>query len=131
MEKNPQAAVVEWARGRLRANGDNGYVQFRIKDASVITRMLETEGGVSGYFTREQSEELVAHLSVEISGEQRDKKFNGYTTVEASQILTVPEKASKQERQAIERDLINKLMIQFNDKALAGISQHLNPLLIP
>ena len=106
MEKNPQQAVVDWAKGRLRASGSTGYVQVKIKDASVITRMLEVEGGISGYFTREQSEELVAHVSADISGDQRDSGFSGYTTVEASQVLTVPEKASKAERAAVERDLL-------------------------
>lgn len=130
MDRNPQSALVEWAKGRLRASGTSGYVQVKLKDASVTSRMLETEGGISGYFTREQSEELVARLSVDISGDQRDENFNGYTTVEASQVTTVPEKATKAERTAIENDLVNKLIQQFNDKAESGIVQHLGPMVV-
>jgi hypothetical protein len=130
MDRSPQQALVEWAKGRLRASGTSGYVQVKVKDASVTSRMLETEGGISGYFTREQSEELVARLSVDISGDQRDQNFSGYTTVEASQVATVPEKSTKAERTAIENDLVNKLIQQFNEKAESGVVQHLGPMVV-
>lgn len=129
MDKNPQAAVVDWAKGRLRAAGQSGYVQVKIKDASVISRVLSTQEGVSGYFTREGAEELVARLEVDINGDQRDQMFNGYTTIEATQVLTVPEGASAAERKAVETDLINKLMAQFNSRAAEGIQKHLAPML--
>lgn len=128
MDKNPQAALVEWAKARLRAAGTSGYAQVKIKDASVTSRVLETEGGVKGYFTREGSEELVARLEVEVRAE--NSGTNAYTVVEASQILTVPEGATAEERRAIDRDLINKLMAQFNQKATDGINKNLYPLLV-
>lgn len=131
MERNPSQAVEEWANGTLRAGGTSGYVQVRIKDASVITRDLEKIGGVQGYFTKQQDEELVAHLSVEISGDQRDIGFNGYTSIEASQLMTVPENATKAQRQAIEQELVNRLITQFAQKAEQGILTHLHPMIRP
>jgi len=130
MDKNPQQAMVEWAKARLRAAGSTGYTQVKIKDASVTSRVLEQEGGLSGYFTREQAEELVARLEVDITAENAEQNFNGYTTIQVSQVLTVPEHATKDERKAIERDLVNKLMDEFNTKAEGGIRQHLNTVLI-
>lgn len=128
MDRNPQTALVEWAKARLRAAGTSGYAQVKIKNASVTSRVLETEGGVKGYFTREGSEELVARLEAEISAENAGT--TAYTVVEASQILTVPEGATAEERKAIDRDLINKLMAQFNQKATDGINKNLYPLLV-
>lgn len=128
MDRNPQTALVDWAKGRLRAAGSNGYVQVKIKDASVTSRVLETEGGVSGYFTREGSEELVARLEVEISAE--NSGVNAYTIIEATQILTVPEGSTAEERRAIDRDLINKLMVQFNQRAEDGINKNLYAVMV-
>ncbi|MGE3770352.1 MAG: hypothetical protein AB7G06_05300 [Bdellovibrionales bacterium] len=130
MDRNPQLALVDWAKGRLRAAGNSGYAQVKVKDASVTSRVLEQEGGISGYFTREQAEELVARLEVDITAENADQNFSGYTTIQVSQVLTVPEHATKDERKAIERDLVNKLMDEFNNKAETGIRQHLNTVLI-
>ena len=131
MDQNPAQAVTQWANANLRANGGNGYVQVHIKDASVVSQQLGKIGGVEGYFTKQQGEQLVAHVSVEIDGDQSDLRFHGYTTVEASQLLTVPEDATVTQRKAIEQQLVNKLMTQFISRAQAGILDHLHPMMMP
>lgn len=137
MDKNPQAALVEWAKARMKATGTTGHVQVMVKDASVISRVLETEGGLEGLFTREGSEQLVANLEVEILAENIDTStdargqiFNGQATVRSSQIITVPEDATPDERKAVERDLLNRLMAEFDKSATAGIKLHLQPVLM-
>ena len=128
MDYPPAQAISDWSHQALTAQGASGYVQVHIKDASVVTRQLGKIGGVEGYFTKEQAEELVAHVSVEINGDQRDQKFQGSVTVEASALQTVPEDASPAVRKGIERQLVDKLMEQFAGKAQLGIRQHLGPL---
>lgn len=130
MDPNPAGEIANWTKQSLIASGNTGYVQVHIKDASVISRQLGKIGGMQGYFTKQQSEELVAHISVEIVGEQRDKLFNGVTTVEASQLMTIPEDATPDVRKGFERDLINKLMTQFATNADRGVRQHLTPMVI-
>lgn len=131
MDRNPQAALVEWAKGRLRAAGTSGYAQVKIKDASVTSRVLPTTDGVRGYFTREGAEQLVARLEVEISAENSNMGVNAFTVVEATQMMTVPEGATAEERRAVDRDLVNKLMAQFNTRAEEAIQQHMQRLLLP
>ena len=131
MDTSPSQAVNDWARNNLRAGGTSGYVQVRIKDASVISRELPRITGIQGHFTKQQAEELVAHLSVEITGDQQDLRFNGYTSVEASQLITIPDESTVAQRKAIEAQLMNRLMTDFINKAQAGILAHLNPMVMP
>lgn len=131
MDVNPSQAVNEWARTNLRANGSSGYVQVRIKDASVITRDLPQIGGIQGSFTKQQAEELVAHVSADISGENRDLRFNGYARAEASARITVPEQATVAQRKAIEQQLMNTLMNGFIQNAQGAILSHLSPIVMP
>lgn len=131
MDQNPAQAVTQWANSNLRADGTTGYVQVHIKDASVVSQVLGRIGGVQGYFTKQQAEQLVAHVSVQIDGTQPGVRFNGYTTIEASQLMTVPDEATVSERKAIEQQLINKLMTLFVANAQAGILGHLSPMIKP
>lgn len=131
MDVSPSQAVNEWARNNLRANGSNGYVQVRIKDASVITRDLPKIGGIQGHFTKQQAEELVANLVVEISGSQPDLRFSGYATANASKLATVPEDATPAQRKAIEQQMLNELMSNFIAQAQSSILSHLSPMIQP
>ena len=130
MDPAPAQAIADWAKQTLIAGGSSGYVQVRIKDASVVSRQLGKIGGVSGYFTKQQNEELVAHISVEISGEQRDLRFNGAVTVEASALQTIPEDVTPEVRKGYEKALINKLITQFATNANTGVRQHLTQMVL-
>ncbi len=130
LDVTPAQAINDWAKQTLIAGSNSGSVQVKIKDASVISRQLGKIGGVTGYFTKQQSEELVAHVAVEIVGEQRDLRWNGIATVEASALQTIPEGITPEVRKGYEKALVNKLVTQFATNANAAIRQHLAPMVL-
>ncbi len=129
MSPSPTEALNDWAKARLVARGTAGFVAFTIKDASIISRILPRDTGLRSAFTRQQAEELVANVEVEISANNRDTGFSGFTTVRVSRLLTIPEGLTQDQRSAYDRVLIGQIMTEFNREAEAGIRQHLAPVL--
>ncbi|HEX3970587.1 MAG TPA: hypothetical protein VHX19_04650, partial [Stellaceae bacterium] len=54
---SPLRAVQNWARDRLRANGQGGPARFTIADAAAKVTDLPTKGGISGTFTDQVSQQ--------------------------------------------------------------------------
>jgi hypothetical protein len=97
----PAKAAERWARDRLRAGGTVNRARFTIQRAEVIEVGLRQTGGVSGIFTKDQSERYDADLVVLLEIRSDAGQLLGQVTAELRKSRTVPEDASLNERESI------------------------------
>jgi hypothetical protein len=97
----PAKAAERWARDRLRAGGTVNRARFTIQRAEVIEVGLRQTGGVSGIFTKDQSERYDADLVVLLEIRSDAGPLLGQVTAELRKSRTVPEDASLNERESI------------------------------
>jgi hypothetical protein len=97
----PAKAAERWARDRLRAGGTVNRARFTIQRAEVIEVGLRQTGGVSGIFTKDQSERYDADLVVLLEIRSDAGQLLGHVTAELRKSRTVPEDASLNERVSI------------------------------
>ena len=57
---SPLRAIQNWARDRLRASGQGGPARFTIADATAKINDLPVQGGISGAFTDQVSQQYDA-----------------------------------------------------------------------
>lgn len=124
MPAAPAELAARWARDRLVAAGSRDRVIYRILEASVVETALDTESGVTGYFTIPQSERYDAHLVVELvllhdNGNKESVK------VSAERSVTVPEDASLLEREKIWYELSETVMNDFDSEMERAVREHL------
>ena len=110
----PAAAAKAWARGRLVAAGPTGRARYIVRQASVVETPLETQGGLTGAVTIDQSERYDALIVVEIQIIAADGSTVGTATVEARRSRTVPENASLNERERAWYDMTKDLMADLD-----------------
>jgi len=114
----PKDAAARWAKDRLGAKGDRLVFRYIVREASVTETALETESGVSGLLTTDQSERYDARIVVDmqiLDGRQ----VQGTASAEARRSVTVPEGISLKEREKVwyglTKDLMNDLNTQLEE----------------
>ena len=105
----PKDAAERWAQDRLRAQGDRLVLRYIVRDAAVTETALETQSGVSGLLTEEQSERYDARIVVDleiIDGRQ----VQATASTEVRRFVTVPEGISLKERERTWYELTENIM---------------------
>lgn len=129
----PERALRTWAEDRLAVSGTGGVpggvgglrtVRFVIHDAAVTEERLDTERGVTGFFTDEQAWRYTAHIDAEVQV-MRDREVLASARTEGHRSTTIAEKASLNEREAAWYDLVTKLMTDFDQAMSQNIRQYL------
>ena len=98
---SPAKAAERWARDRLRAGGTANRARFIIQRADVVEVGLRQTEGISGVFTKDQSERYDAELAVLIEIRSDPGPLLGQVTAELRKSRTVREDASLNERESI------------------------------
>ncbi|MDF2765146.1 MAG: hypothetical protein K0S81_2140 [Rhodospirillales bacterium] len=97
----PAKAAERWARDRLRAGGTANRARFIIQRAEVVEVGLRQTEGISGVFTKDQSERYDAELGVLLEIRSDAGPLLGQVTAELRKSRTVREDASLNERESI------------------------------
>jgi hypothetical protein len=97
----PAKAAERWARDRLRAGGTQNRARFIIQRADVVEVGLRQTEGISGVFTKDQSERYDAELAVLLEIRSDAGPLLGQVTAELRKSRTVREDASLNERESI------------------------------
>ncbi len=123
---SPAQASAQWARDRLKAEGNENILNFVIKDAAVTEDKLEKQKGITGLFTYDQSERYKGVLEVELQvlNDQGFKEASVLARAERS--VTVAENIKLREREKIWFQLTEDLMTEIDRQLQQGIAKHLN-----
>ena len=111
---SPAAVASNWGRDRLRAVGQSGVARVVVRRASVVEDPLKRTTGVTGAFTRDQSERYDAIIDMMV--ELRDAAGNVRVTAEstAKRSRSVSENVSLIEREKIWFEMTETMMSDLN-----------------
>jgi len=111
---SPAAVASNWGRDRLRAVGQSGVARVVVRRASVVEDPLKRTTGVTGAFTRDQSERYDAIIDMMV--ELRDADGNVRVTAEstAKRSRSVSENVSLIEREKIWFEMTETMMSDLN-----------------
>lgn len=111
---SPAAVASNWGRDRLRAVGQSGVARVVVRRASVVEVPLKRTTGVTGAFTRDQSERYDAIIDMMV--ELRDTDGNVRVTAEstAKRSRSVSENVSLIEREKIWFEMTETMMSDLN-----------------
>ena len=111
---SPAAVASNWGRDRLRAVGASGVARVIVRRASVIEVPLKRTTGVTGAFTRDQSERYEAVIDMMV--ELRDATGNVRVTAEstAKRSRSVSENISLNDREKIWFEMTESMMADLN-----------------
>jgi len=111
---SPAAVASNWGRDRLRAVGQSGVARVVVRRASVVEVPLKRTTGVTGAFTRDQSERYDAIIDMMV--ELRDADGNVRVTAEstAKRSRSVSENVSLIEREKIWFEMTETMMSDLN-----------------
>lgn len=126
----PYHALRRWATDRLKAVGPNNYVgRLIILDASIREVSLPVEGGLSGFFTNDQSSRYDGRAAVRLEIRDPGGRQLGFATARAARSLTVPEDASLADRDRILFAITEDLVSDIDRQLEAEARRHLGPYL--
>lgn len=111
---SPAAVASNWGRDRLRAVGASGVARVIVRRASVVEVPLKRTTGVTGAFTRDQSERYEAVIDMMV--ELRNATGNVRVTVEstAKRSRSVSENISLNDREKIWFEMTESMMADLN-----------------
>ena len=111
---SPAAVASNWGRDRLRAVGRSGVARVIVRRASVVEVPLKRTTGVTGAFTRDQSERYDAIIDMMV--ELRDANGTVRVTAEsaAKRTRSVSENISLNEREKIWFEMTETMMGDLN-----------------
>src|SRR6185437_2941633 len=119
---SPLRAVQNWARDRLRANGQGGPARFTIADATAKVTDLATKGGISGTFTDQVSQQY--NVSLDAALELLDS--TGFVLrsarVTVSRSATVLQSATANDRARTRYTMVRDMMADFDNQAQQRIA---------
>ncbi|MCP5366242.1 MAG: hypothetical protein H6907_09190 [Hyphomicrobiales bacterium] len=121
----PATAVTRWAADRLRAVGARGTGKLTIVEASLVEDPLKVDKGLKGAFKKEQSERYTATIEAILELESDGGAQRGNATARVTHSTTVREDASLYDRERVQFELVEKLMVQFDVEMEKNIRAHL------
>jgi hypothetical protein len=121
----PGEAAARWARDRLAAGGPSGRLVYKIREASAVETELETESGIQGLFTSEQSERYLARLVVEVRLLDDRGMTRAAVEAEVERSVTVPEDATLREREEAWFRLTEALMQDYDAELEGALYQYM------
>lgn len=125
MPISPLSVMERWPDDRLVQTGGNSTAKYIIVEASVLEHALDTDGNITAVFTDEQAlrYEATAEAIIEVSG--NDGLSQGNISARVTRSVTIPEKATLNEREKTQFDLISALMRDFDSQMEQKVRAHL------
>ena len=130
LNQPPVQVLRRWAADRLTVSGGGigagGFARFVIVDAGVTEQALDTDGNFTAYFTNEQALRYEAAAEAVLELQSGDGLSRGRASARVVKAVTVPEKASVNEREQVLFDLVEGLMKEFDARMDESIREHLS-----
>ena len=126
----PVRALQNWARDRLRASGQGGPARFTIANASTATQNLQVQGGISGTFTDQVSQQY--DVAVDAALEILDTSGVSVRSIRvtASRSRSVLQSATANDRDRVRYEEVRDLMAEFDSQAQTRITAGFGPYLL-
>jgi hypothetical protein len=128
---SPLRAIQNWARDRLRANGQGGPARFTIADATAKITDLSVKGGISGTFTDQVSQQYEIALDAALELLDTTGVAIRSARVTVSRSATVLQSATANERARTRYNMVRDMMSDFDSQAQARISSGFGQYLLP
>ena len=128
---SPLRAIQNWARDRLRANGQGGPARFTIADATAKVTDLAVKGGISGTFTDQVSQQYDIALDAALELLDTTGVVVRSARVTVSRSATVLQSATANDRARTRYNLVRDMMSDFDSQAQARISGGFGQYLLP
>jgi hypothetical protein len=128
---SPLRAIQNWARDRLRANGQGGPARFTIADATAKVTDLAVKGGISGTFTDQVSQQYDVALDAALEVLDTTGVVVRSARVTVSRSATVLQSATANDRARTRYNLVREMMSDFDSQAQARISGGFGQYLLP
>jgi len=128
----PERVMRRWAQDRLAANGTPGrYARFVITDAKVTETNLPRTTGITGAFTKDQSQRYDLSMSAAIEiREDRGNFRTGYATASTSRSRTVREDISVNDREKVWFEMLEQAMNELNAELERQIKANMTRFLV-
>ncbi|MBX7146616.1 MAG: hypothetical protein K1X44_04835 [Alphaproteobacteria bacterium] len=126
----PKQSMIQWAKDRLKAGGNMGFLRYTILEASIKQVPLKMQGGIKGLLTTEQSDRYDIILKIQIDVENNNGLQKGQITAEATRSQTVPENATLNQREKIWYQLTEQALQELNTQTENNIRQYLQKFLM-
>src|SRR6185437_3659046 len=127
---SPLRAIQNWARDRLRANGQGGPARFTIADATAKVTDLPVKGGISGTFTDQVSQKYDVAIDAALELLDTTGVVVRSARVTVSRSATVLQSASANDRARTRYNLVRDMMSDFDLQAQARIGGGFGPYLL-
>jgi len=127
----PADALRRWVSGRVKSGSGGGDVRLVIVDASVIESKLAQAKGLTGAFTKEQSERYEARIEAVLEVRDSGGTRQGFAQVSVKRSTTVREDANINERELAWFQLTEALMNDFDAQMEKNIRRYLSKWLKP
>ena len=127
---SPEKAAINWAKTRLVASvnankNDLGKARFIITEASVKEVPVEKKKtGIVGIFTAEPTANYFAKLEAKLIIEPSSNKAGGEIDISATRNILIHEDVSLAERERIWLEMVEALMVDFNNEMENRIRTH-------
>jgi hypothetical protein len=110
----PFQALQNWARDRLRANGQGGPARFTITNAAATVTDMPIQGGISGTLTDQVSQryDIAIDVTLEILDNHGLALRSVHVTAARSQ--SVLQSATPNDRDKVRYDLVKSVMTDFD-----------------
>lgn len=126
----PVRAVQNWARDRLRANGQGGAARFTIANASAAVKDLPIQGGLTGAFTDQVSQQYDVAVDAALELFDSTGVMLRSARITATRSRTVLQSATANDREQMRYELVRDLMADFDSQAQARISSSFGQYLL-
>jgi hypothetical protein len=128
---SPLRAIQNWARDRLRANGQGGPARFTIADASAKVTDLATKGGISGTFTDQVSQRYDVALDAALELLDTTGTVVRSARITVSRSATVLQSATANDRARTRYTMVRDMMAEFDSQAQQRITSGFGQYLLP
>jgi len=123
-------ATRSFLESRFEADGEEGFAEITIEQATLVERPRETEGGIRGAFRREADRELDATIAVSVTILDRLALEEASARAEVGRSRPVLEATSVIARDAIANALISDILEQFDASLTRAVRDNLSEYVI-
>ena len=124
VKQTPEAALITWARQRLRSDGAQNIARFTILNAPLTAEPLRKSSGVAGTLKSEPEQRWTVTVEAQLEIlDESGSRLDGYTA-KVTRTRTLPEGLTYDERDRFWYDLLSATMSDFDSEMASGIRQY-------
>ncbi len=124
MHESPGSVARRWSRDRLHAAGTQGVARIILVESRFVAVPLETESGIEGIFTDEQSVRYEGSMALKFEIADHPSG-HGFAEARSARSRTVPESLSLNEREDVLHTMLADIAVTLDERLEAEMREHL------